>query len=313
MEQITPAGMTKESMAYNEKLKEEGNSFFKRKCITIITIVEGKLKEACEKYSQCLSIDSTSEKAVIYFSNRAFTHLKQENFMLAINDANSAIALSPNFAKAYYRRAGAYCALDKWKEAVKDFLKASQLTPADLDTKQKYDWALKEKRYREFGATLDVGTHTDKITEESIIVESSYQGPVLNDMNDLTYEWVIGLVNYLKEEKRFHKRFVIKMLRALTAHYKKMPTMVDVTIPEGKHITVCGDVHGQFYDLLNVFSINGYPSPSNPYLFNGDFVDRGSFSIEVIVTLIAWNLLYPDSFFLNRGNHESTQLNMLYG
>ena len=50
---------------------------------------------------------------------------------------------------------------------------------------------------------------------------------------------------------------------------KSLPSLVDVTIPGGKDLTVCGDVHGQFYDLLNIFKINGKPSSSNPYLFNG--------------------------------------------
>lgn len=61
----------------------------------------------------------------------------------------------------------------------------------------------------------------------------------------------------------------------------KSPTLVKVCVPDDEELTICGDIHGQFYDLLNIFEINGYPSETNPYLFNGDFVDRGSFSVEV--------------------------------
>ena len=76
---------------------------------------------------------------------------------------------------------------------------------------------------------------------------------------------------------------------------------------------VCGDVHGQFYDLLNIFEMNGEPSPENPYLFNGDFVDRGSFSVEVILTLFAYKLACPEAMHLTRGNHESKNMNKIYG
>lgn len=50
---------------------------------------------------------------------------------------------------------------------------------------------------------------------------------------------------------------------------KTLPSLIDVDVPEGTKITVCGDVHGQYYDLLNIFDLNGLPSPHNPYLFNG--------------------------------------------
>ena len=90
-------------------------------------------------------------------------------------------------------------------------------------------------------------------------------------------------------------------------------SLVHINVEDSNEITVCGDIHGQYYDLLNIFSINGNPSPNNMYLFNGDFVDRGSFSIEVIMTLLAWKVCYPNHFFMPRGNHESKNLNKLYG
>ena len=59
--------------------------------------------------------------------------------------------------------------------------------------------------------------------------------------------------------------------------------------------------------------MNGLPSADNPYLFNGDFVDRGSFSVEVIFTLLGWQVLEPACMHLSRGNHESHSMNKMYG
>jgi serine/threonine-protein phosphatase 5 len=95
--------------------------------------------------------------------------------------------------------------------------------------------------------------------------------------------------------------------------FAKDMTLVDVHIDEDQKFTVCGDIHGQYYDLLNIFQLNGLPSETNPYLFNGDFVDRGSFSVECILTLIGFKLLYPKHFFMSRGNHESQTMNQMYG
>ena len=89
--------------------------------------------------------------------------------------------------------------------------------------------------------------------------------------------------------------------------------LLNFQVPEEKKFTICGDIHGQYYDLLNIFEQNGKPSEENPYLFNGDFVDRGSFSVECIFVLLSYKLLYPNHFFMSRGNHESENMNKMYG
>lgn len=99
----------------------------------------------------------------------------------------------------------------------------------------------------------------------------------------------------------------------IDTYFRKQPSLIDITVPDEFKFTICGDIHGQFYDLMNIFKINGFPSHNNPYLFNGDFVDRGSFSVECIFTLFGFKLLYPNHFFLSRGNHESYNMNQMYG
>ena len=64
---------------------------------------------------------------------------------------------------------------------------------------------------------------------------------------------------------------------------------------------------------MNIFKLNGNPSEENPYIFNGDFIDRGSFSVEVIMLMLCWKVCYPQHFFMSRGNHEAKQLNAMYG
>lgn len=77
-------------------------------------------------------------------------------------------------------------------------------------------------------------------------------------------------------------------------------------------VTVCGDIHGQFHDLKELFRIGG-ECPNTNYLFVGDFVDRGFYSVETFLLLLALKVRFPDKITLIRGNHESRQITQVYG
>eukprot|EP00388_Colpodella_angusta_P010567 GDKJ01027468.1.p1 GENE.GDKJ01027468.1~~GDKJ01027468.1.p1 ORF type:complete len:303 (+),score=58.44 GDKJ01027468.1:49-957(+) len=77
-------------------------------------------------------------------------------------------------------------------------------------------------------------------------------------------------------------------------------------------IKICGDIHGQYYDLLRLFEYGGFPPEAN-YLFLGDYIDRGKQSLETICLMLAYKVKFPENFFLLRGNHECASINRIYG
>jgi len=92
------------------------------------------------------------------------------------------------------------------------------------------------------------------------------------------------------------------------AIFLSQPALLELEAP----IKICGDVHGQYYDLLRLLEYGGFPPESN-YLFLGDYVDRGRQSLETICLLLAYKIKFPENFFILRGNHECASINRIYG
>ncbi|CAH2094766.1 unnamed protein product [Euphydryas editha] len=286
-----------------EKLKNEANEFFKRQ----------NYNRAIELYTQAIEKNPMS---AVYYANRSISNLRLENFGYALNDASKAIELDKLYTKAYYRRAAAYMALGKYKLALKDFEYVTKVRPNDHDAKMKYNECNKIVKKIAFEKAISVDKKevniADTINLDAMTIEDEYEGPSLED-GKVTLKFVKDLMEYYKEQKKLHKKYAYKILLDVKAYFQKQPSLVDIKVPDDKKFTVCGDIHGQFYDLMNIFKLNGLPSDTNPYLFNGDFVDRGSFSVECIFTLFSFKLLYPDHFFMSRGNHETLDMNRVYG
>ncbi|XXQ35363.1 Serine/threonine-protein phosphatase [Plasmodiophora brassicae] len=101
-------------------------------------------------------------------------------------------------------------------------------------------------------------------------------------------------------------------LRVLCLRVKALLMEESNVQPVRSPVTVCGDIHGQYFDLLELFRKGG-PVPSTRYVFMGDFVDRGHHSVETLQLLLALKARYPDCVTLLRGNHESRQVTQVYG
>ncbi|ODV84327.1 hypothetical protein CANARDRAFT_236088 [[Candida] arabinofermentans NRRL YB-2248] len=118
-----------------------------------------------------------------------------------------------------------------------------------------------------------------------------------------------GLPNYkylrehFKREGKLSEPQVLKILTMATQIFSLQPNLLTVPAP----VTVCGDVHGQFFDLCKLFEICGDPDQTS-FLFLGDYVDRGNNSLECLLLLCAMKINHPETFSMLRGNHETKQM-----
>ncbi|XP_062498876.1 serine/threonine-protein phosphatase 5-like, partial [Corticium candelabrum] len=295
--------VSEEAVREAEETKERANTYFKA----------GDYENAVQYYTRAIDLNPN---VASYYGNRSIANLRIECYGYALNDATRAIELDGMYLKGYYRRAASNMALGKLKLSLKDFETVVKARPRDKDAREKYLQCQKIVKQQAFERAIAVETGPQKsvsetINVDSIEVEGSYDGPRLEE--NITAEFMTDLLAFFKDQKRLHRKYAYKILLAVEECFRSMSTLEEIEVPDGSKFNVCGDIHGQFYDLLNIFELNGRPSPENPYLFNGDFVDRGSFSVEVILTLFGYKMLYPEHFFMSRGNHESVNMNEMYG
>lgn len=108
-----------------------------------------------------------------------------------------------------------------------------------------------------------------------------------------------------------HERYVRVLIKAYRQVLKNRKNVHHVQT-KGKPLSVVGDIHGTLSNLKLALEVGGHPKDT-VYVINGDYVDRGKYGIEVLIVLLCYGCLYPDTFILNRGNHEDPGVTSSYG
>ncbi|RPD74291.1 protein phosphatase 5, partial [Lentinus tigrinus ALCF2SS1-7] len=235
-----------------------------------------------------------------------------------------AIELDPKYAKAYYRRATCYLQTLKYKQAIGDFKKLLTLEPQNQLVRMQLDSTQKILRKVEFEKAIEMEEEKSAaircyeiIAEGGCDVDKGYSGPVLPTGEDgkytITIDFLREMIAYFKEGKSIPRRYVWEIVLGAHSYFEKEESLVTLDVEDGMTVDVIGDVHGQFYDYLHLLSLTGEPNEKHCLLMNGDLVDRGSWSVEVILTALAFKWLYPKQMYINRGNHEAKEMNRTYG
>ncbi|GAA5930518.1 protein serine/threonine phosphatase [Sporobolomyces koalae] len=288
-------------------IKSQANALFSK----------SKYRDSLDLYT--VSLNKNPFDAVVW-SNRAAVRLKLEEHGLAIADATRAIELDERAVKAYFRRAIANLAVLKPKAALVDLKKVVQLEPGNVTAKSQLDATQKLIRRLAFEAAIASADEKptsvkieEQLAQDSPPIPSGYAGPQLPADGKPTAEFVDQLMEWFEKGNVLPLRLAYEIILGAYGVLKEEETLVEVEIPAGETIDVIGDTHGQYFDFLNLLSLTGKPSPTHTLLFNGDFVDRGSWSTEILLVLFAYKWLYPGKVFLNRGNHETSDMNKVYG
>ncbi|KAL5822478.1 hypothetical protein ACOSQ4_020378 [Xanthoceras sorbifolium] len=170
-----------------------------------------------------------------------------------------------------------------------------------------------------------VGWDTETQTkEQDPLVQASSMPSLSWPQNGcITLEWIQGLISTFKwaswkDPKDFWNLMPVavvkKLIRAASKIMKGEKNCVKIHVGEDSKVFVVGDIHGQFHDLISFFEESaGFPSDHRYFVFNGNYINRGSWGLEVLLVLLALKVLMPHRVYLLRGSNETKECTLKYG
>ena len=255
-----------------EEIKNEGNKFYK----------ENNLKQAVAKYEEAIkTLPEGHLRRAVFLCNKSMCSLKLEEPGQALLDAESAISINPKNIKAYYRKAIAQYALNRLKDAISS-LKVITITlkvRTNKDVNEKLKLLKKIQKERNFLKAIEYEDETDQLDPSNLSVPSSYQGPKLAEEQAVSFDWLMDLIDHLKNQKKLHKKYVWQMIKRMISLLDSEPNLNFLRVQDGfvtkelksgvpvpanddysynyksyddvrytlPKITVCGDIHGSLW------------------------------------------------------------------
>ncbi|KAK4688789.1 serine/threonine-protein phosphatase 5, partial [Tremellales sp. Uapishka_1] len=282
-----------------------------------------EFNKSIELYTEAIALNP---KDSTFWNNRAMSKAKMEEHGGAISDASKAIELNPQYSKAYYRRGTSYLSILRPTDAVTDFKKALSIDPSNRAARDQLNMTVKLIRRIEFEKAISIG-ETESTSSRCLSLIA--QGACALDTSSLsdmplpqipsdpnarytpTPEFVEGMIDTFKKGGKVPKRIAWEIILGVKDLLDKEKSLVEVEVPEGVTCDIVGDTHGVRIEGHLLRDIIDVQVPSA--ILRCDWVDRGSWGVEVVLTIFAYKWLYPHRVMLNRGNHETSDMNKVYG